>query len=102
LDPQPSEVNLKVEIRNAFFGESKLFLIPHPVSSYAFKLTDERHVAPDASGTLKLPVPTEQLKSSPAVVAYLLVRQIFYWFEVDRETVPYSTTATASPSSTKS
>jgi hypothetical protein len=93
MDPQPLEVNLKVEIRNAFFGESKLFLIPHPVTSHAYMMTDDRHVAPDTSGTRKLPVPTDQLKSRPDVVAYSLVRQIFYWFEVDRETIPYSTTA---------
>src|SRR5467141_3904314 len=70
MEPEPSEVNLKVEVRNAFFGESKLFLIPHPVSSRAFAFTDDRHVAPESSGTRKLVVSTEQLKSRPDIVAF--------------------------------
>jgi hypothetical protein len=93
MEPEPSEVDLKVEVRNAFFGESKLFLIPHPVSSRAFAFTDDRHVAPESSGTRKLQVSTEQLKSRPDIVAFLLVRQIFYWFGVNTETIPYTSTA---------
>jgi hypothetical protein len=93
MEPEPSEVNLKVEVRNAFFGESKLFLIPHPVTSRAFTFTDDRHVAPESSGTRKLVVSAEQLKSRPDIAAFLLVRQIFYWFGVNTETIPYTSTA---------
>ncbi len=92
MEPQPAEVNLKVEIRNAFFGDAKLFLIPHPVSSRAFTFTDDRHVAPESSGTRKLSVSTELLKSRADVVAFLLVRQIFYWFGVSTEMLPYTST----------
>jgi len=90
MEPQPSEVELKVEIRNAFFDESKLLLVPHPVSSHWFALTDDRHVAPEASATRRLSVATEQLQSRPDVVAFLLVRQIFLWFGATADKIPYS------------
>ena len=90
MEPQPPEVELKVEIRNAFFDESKLFLVPHPVSTHWFTLTDDRHVAPEASATRRLSVSTEQLQSRPDVVAFLLVRQIFLWFGATPDKIPYS------------
>ena len=90
LEPTPTEVDIKVEIRNAFFGDSaRLFLIPYPVSSWAFSTTDDRHYAPESSMTRKLVVPTEQLRTGPANIAYNLLRQIFFWFEAEGE-IPYT------------
>jgi hypothetical protein len=89
MEPQPREVNLQLEIRNAFFGEAKLFLIPYPVSSSAFAMTDARHYAPEPSMTRKVTVPTDQLRTRPGVVAYALLRQIFFWFNTEGE-IPYS------------
>jgi hypothetical protein len=90
MEPQPSEVELKVEIRNAFFDNSKLFLIPHPVSTHWFTFTDDRYVASAPSTTRRLSVATEQLQSRPDVVAFLLVRQIFLWFGATADMIPYS------------
>ena len=90
MEPQPTEVELKVEIRNAFFGNSKLFLVPHPVSTHWFAYTDDRCVAPESSTTRRLPVATKQLQLRPDVVAFLLVRQIFLWFGASPDTIPYT------------
>jgi hypothetical protein len=95
MAPEPKGLNLKIQIRNAIFGTARLFLIPYPVSNYAFTMAVQHYFAPDSQGTLKLPVASEQMKSRPGVVAYQLVRQIFYWFEVnemDLKNIPYSTT----------
>src|SRR6266852_2393246 len=90
MEPRPTDVELKVEIRNAFFNTSKLFLIPHPVSTQWFTYTDDRHYAPEPSTTRRLPVATEQLQSRPDAVAFLLVRQIFLWFGAAPDIIPYS------------
>lgn len=90
MEPQPTEVEFKVEIRNAFFEKSKLFLIPHPVSTHWFMYTDNRFVAPEPSATRRLSVATELLRSRPDVAAFLLVRQIFLWFGASPDTIPYS------------
>jgi hypothetical protein len=89
MEPQPPEVTLKVEIRNAFFGDAKLFLIPQQVSSFAFTFTDDRHYAPEPFMTRKVGIPTPQLRTNPNHVAYILLRQIFYWFGAERE-IPYT------------
>jgi hypothetical protein len=89
MDPEPSQIDLKIDIRNAFFGESKLFLIPHPVSTNWFSFSDDKRPAPESSTKRQIRVPTEQLKSRPDVVAFLLVRQIFLWFGVAAEMIPY-------------
>jgi hypothetical protein len=93
MEPQPREVNLKVEIKNAFFGEAKLFLIPQPVSSWAFTMTDDRHYAPEPAMARKLVVATDELRTSPNTAAYMLLRQIFYWFGVERGDIPYTSLA---------
>lgn len=93
MEPPPREVNLKVEIKNAFFGDAKLFLIPHPVSSWAFTMTDDRYYAPEASMTRKLVVATDELRMTPNTAAYMLLRQILYWFGVERDDVPYTSLA---------
>jgi hypothetical protein len=93
MDPQPREVNLKVEIKNAFFGKAKLFLIPQPVSSWAFTMTDDRYYAKEASMTRKVVVAMDELRTSPNAAAYKLLRQIFYWFGVERDDIPYTSLA---------
>ena len=90
MEPLPTEVELKVEIRNAFFDDSKLFLIPHPVSTHWFAYTDDRHVAPEPSTTRRLSLASKLLQLRPDVVAFLLVRQIFLWFGASPDTIPYS------------
>src|SRR6202051_4860585 len=66
----PREINVKVDIRNAFFGDSKLFLIPYRVSSWAFTATDSRCYAPEPSMSRKVVVTSDQLETRPDVVAY--------------------------------
>jgi hypothetical protein len=88
LEPQPSLIDLNVEIRNAFLGESKLSLIPYPVSSYG--LHGDSRAAPEPSTKRNVRVPIEQLRNRPDVAAYSLVRQVFLWFGVAPEMIPYS------------
>jgi hypothetical protein len=93
MEPRPQEVNLRIELKNAFFGQAKLFLIPHPVSNWAFAMTDDRHPAPEASMARKITVPTDDLRTSPNSAAYKLLQQIFYWFGVERGEIPYTSVA---------
>jgi hypothetical protein len=93
MEPLPMEVNLKVEIKNAFFGSAKLFLIPHAVSSWFFAMTDDRYYAPEASMARKIVVATDEFRTNPNATAYKLLRQIFYWFRVEKDEIPYTSLA---------
>jgi hypothetical protein len=90
LEPKPQQVNLKVDIRHAFIGQEKLFLIPDTVSSWAFTTTDGRKDAPEESMVRVTTADTDTLRLTPAYVAYNLVRQVFYWFGVEEEHIPYT------------
>jgi hypothetical protein len=90
LEPQPREINLKVELKNAFFGDAKLFLIPHLVSSRTFTMTEDRYYAPEPSMMRNVTVATDELRTHPNVVAYVLIRRIFYWFRVESDEIPYT------------
>jgi len=89
LERPPREINIKVDIRNAFFGDSKLFLIPYPVSTWTFAMTDFRFYAPEQSMSRKIVVTSDRLETRPDVVAYELLKQIFYWFGTTHE-IPYT------------
>jgi hypothetical protein len=90
LEPKPQQVNLKVDIRHAFIGQEKLFLIPYTVSSWAFTTTDGRKDAPEESMVRMINADTDVLRLTPAYAAYKLVSQIFYWFGVEDEQIPYT------------
>lgn len=90
MEPRPQEVYLKVEIKNAFFGQAKLFLIPRPVSTWAVAASHDRHYAPEASMARKIIVATDELRTSPNATAYMLLRQVFYWFGVETGEIPYT------------
>lgn len=90
LEPKPSYVNLKVDIRHAFIGHERLFLVPYTVSSWAFTTTDGRRDAPEESMVRVTAADTDTLRKTPAYAAYKLVRQVFYWFGVEDENIPYT------------
>jgi len=56
-------------------------------------MTDDRHPAPEASMERKFPIAAERLRTSPNAAAYMLLRQIFYWFGVEKAEIPYTSVA---------
>ncbi len=90
LEPKPQQVNLKVDIRHAIIGDQKLFLIPYAVSSWAFTMTDGRHYAPEEFMIRTISTDADALHLTPGYAAYKLARQIFYWFGVENEQLPYT------------
>jgi len=38
----------------------------------------------------KILVTTDELRTNPNTEAYMLLRQIFYWFGVERDDIPYT------------
>jgi hypothetical protein len=89
LQPPPSQIDVKVEIRNAFFGNSRLFLIPYPVSNAAFTLTEYRRYPSESSMVRKVTIPPSDLGNRPGAIAYRLLKQIFIWFNSEEE-IPYT------------
>jgi hypothetical protein len=89
--PLPESVNFKIELRNAFLDDAKLYLTPYSVASHAFMFGTERHEAEEESMQKHLEIATRDLAESPAAISYLLVRLIYSWFGITAEKIPYVT-----------
>ena len=89
LDPAPKTVGMRIEIRNAFFDNSKLYMIPYGTGTYAWLFDDPQFMAPEASMLREIDVVTEELTSRPGVVAYSLVEKIYTWFGISTDKIPY-------------
>ncbi|HVH69538.1 MAG TPA: hypothetical protein VNB49_00310, partial [Candidatus Dormibacteraeota bacterium] len=89
LQPLPKTVGIRVEIRNAFFDNSKLYMIPYGTGTYAWLFDDRQFEAPEASMLREIDVATEELTSRPGVVAYSLVEKIYTWFGISTDKIPY-------------
>ncbi len=89
LRPIPSTVDLIVEIRNAFFQKTKLYLTPYGILSEAFAFNVDRHYAPEPSMRREIRVSTEGLKLWPAARGYSLVEKIYTWFSFAPDQIPY-------------
>lgn len=89
LQPAPRTIEIRVEIKNAFFGDSKLYMIPYGTGTYAWHFDDPQFQAPEASMVRQIDVSTEELASKPGVVAYSLVQKIYTWFGISTDKIPY-------------
>jgi len=89
LHPKPNTVGIRVEIRNAFFENSKLYMIPYGTGTTAWHFDDEQYKAPEASVIREIDVSIDELTSRPDIVAYSLVQKIYAWFGISSEKIPY-------------
>jgi hypothetical protein len=89
LHPIPTTVELKVEIRNALFESTGLYLNPHSVIHQAFAFDMDRHYAPEPSMRKEIRVSTEDLRAWPAAKAFSLAEKIYTWFGLAPNQIPY-------------
>jgi hypothetical protein len=89
LEPFPETVILRVEIRNAFFEGSRLYVSPYPIGTYGFLSDSGQYTAQESSMRREIEVPSEGLASRPEAVAFLLVERIYTWFGVPSDKIPY-------------
>jgi hypothetical protein len=89
LHQVPEAVELKVEIRNAFLKEAKLYLNPYSIVHQQFAFNIDPHNAPEPSMHREIRVSTQDLRSWPAASAFSLVEKIYTWFGLAPNQVPY-------------
>ena len=90
LSPRPSFVTLRLQIENAK-GDQTLYMFPYGVNAMGWKypLDHDRHPAPSERLERESMIGAEQLASQPAVCAYWLVEEIYAWFGLRIEEIPY-------------
>lgn len=90
LKEPPKESNFRIDFRNLHLGGTKTILSPYGLGTYAQVLQMESNVAPENEVTITRSV--QATGYDPAVVAYELVREIYVWFGIEEDKIPYTTT----------
>jgi hypothetical protein len=87
LSQVPNEIRVRADFRDLHAGGQKTSLVPHALGTYAQILEMEVHHAPDNDATFSRKFAASGF--DPAVAAYELVREIYLWFGIDEDKIPY-------------
>lgn len=83
----PRHIQVRVDFRNLHADGVKTSLAPHALGTYAQVFEMEVHVAPDNDFTFVKNFVVKDF--DPAAAAYVLVREIYLWFGMNEEQIPY-------------
>ena len=89
LDTPPREIQVRADFRNLHEGGQRTSLVPHALGTYAQILNMHAHEAPDNDFSFVRTISATEY--DPAVVAYVIVREIYLWFGIDEDGIPYIT-----------
>lgn len=87
LREAPREVQIRVDLINLHANDVKTTLLPHALDSAAQLFEMEVHEAPDPAVTIARKFGTT--KFDPTSAAYTLVREIYLWFGLNDDKIPY-------------
>lgn len=87
LSQPPDEIQVRVDFRNLHSGGQKTSLAPHALGTYAQILEMEVHDAPESDFTFTSRFAVRDF--DPAAAAYVLIREIYLWFGMNEDDIPY-------------
>ena len=87
FDTIPNSLTIRVDFRNMFLNGEKSYLVPYGANSHSQLFESEKHLAPKDVGDLSMTIPTANFR--PEVVAYNIIKEIYLWFGIEEEKIPY-------------
>jgi len=91
LEPRPKTIQLSVHVKDAFLKDGgKLYLIPYGVKTWAWEFDDDKSFAPENDKQIFLLVDCDRLASDVAGAAYDLLKEIYGWFGLSADKIPYT------------
>jgi hypothetical protein len=87
LKQPPTEIRLRIDLRNMHDRGVRTLLGPYGANSKAQEFGHDLREAPQNDWTITRSMPAANY--DPAVTAYVLVREIYLWFGIDEDTIPY-------------
>ena len=88
LKVMPREIMFRVDFKNMHLGGIKNYLIPYASGSAAQLFGTGAKEAPDNDGNRSVMATAEDF--NPGHVAYELLREIYLWFGLEEEKIPYT------------
>ena len=87
-EPRPTEIEYRLELRSMTVAGGPCALIPGPVGTFAWKYGTDIRRAPAAG--VSFTIRWRQPDIHPGDVAYLLVREVYGWFGIEYDQIPYT------------
>jgi hypothetical protein len=87
LKEAPAEIHCRIDVRGMHERGPKATLAPYGASSAAQMFGMDLHEAPENEKTFTKAFPA--VRFEPAVVAYELIREVYIWFGIDENEIPY-------------
>lgn len=87
LKQAPTEIQFRIDLRNMHDRGVKTLLGPYATNSYAQEFGHDLREAPQNDWTVSTRMPAENY--DPAATAYGLIREIYLWFGIDEDAIPY-------------
>lgn len=83
IEPKPSEVFIRTDVHNMHLNGEKTFMFPYSLGAFS----RQPHPSPNDAWnkTLKFEVSNFDV----GIVAYQIVREIYFWFGMDIDMIPY-------------
>ncbi len=85
----PTKMYFQIDLFNAWFGASKLYLCPGVADNFFFD--HDRNEAPEAVMQKNKDVSTKDLKENQAEIGFQLVSLLYSWFGIPADKIPYTT-----------
>lgn len=89
---KPTSINFRIKIKNAFFNESELYIVPYEVNTFGWLTASTKYPAQKKDMEAVLLCSVDNLINLPAYVAYLIIEKIYLWFGVPINKIPYVST----------
>ena len=95
LTQAPSAIQVRLDFRNLHAGGQKTSLVPHALGTFAQVLETAVYDAPENDFTFE-----RRFRASdfdPAEATYVLIREIYIWFGMNEDDIPYVRRDSATP-----
>jgi hypothetical protein len=89
-EPQHIDCVLQVNIQHAIRVSGPLYLNPYGLETWAHKLDETRHTAPEDSAEIAVQMTAASIRANASRAAYQFVEKIYLWFGVPVDRIPYT------------
>lgn len=85
--PHPKAIQYALGLEGMTFNGKPCVLIPGPIGGFAWEFGTDVHQPPQPRASVSLMWNNSPIK--PGCVAFLLVREVYRWFGIEDEAIPY-------------
>jgi hypothetical protein len=86
--PVPKGIHFTIELNNMILDEMPCVLTPGPIGSFGWEFGSDFRQPPGTRASFS--VQWNESAVNPGRVAFLMVREVYRWFGIEDEAIPYT------------